>query len=69
MAKRFFEIGDGEDDVSAADNEKYLMSELDRLKMTAWFLRNFKSHAKQNNVEISTGAILYLVTGSILTRH
>ncbi|KIM35059.1 hypothetical protein M413DRAFT_79793 [Hebeloma cylindrosporum] len=55
VAKRFFEIGDGKDDVSAADNKKYLMSELDRLKMTAWFLRNFKSHAKQNNVEISTG--------------
>jgi len=55
VAKRFFEIGD-EGTVSAAENEKYLMSELDRLKMTAWFLRNFKLHAKQKNIEIATGA-------------
>jgi hypothetical protein len=58
VAKRFFEIGN-EDVVSAAENEKYLMSELDRLKMTAWFLRNFKLHAKRNNVEIATGAISF----------
>jgi hypothetical protein len=60
VAKRFFEIGN-EGTVSAAENEKYLMSELDRLKMTAWFLCNFKLHAKQNNVEIATGAIHFVL--------
>lgn len=59
MAKRFFEIGN-EEVVSAAENEKYLKNELDRLKMTAWFLRNFKLHAKRNNIEIAAGAILFV---------
>ena len=52
--KRFFEIGSGTE-VTADENKANLENELIRLKNAEWFLAKFKSQAKDNGVEYSSG--------------
>ncbi|PPR01653.1 hypothetical protein CVT24_001540 [Panaeolus cyanescens] len=52
-AKRFIDIGMGENNVTAKQNEEYLVCELIRLKTAAWFLESFFETSKKENVDIS----------------
>ncbi|KAJ3980301.1 kinase-like domain-containing protein, partial [Lentinula detonsa] len=53
VAKRFFNCGNGVDDVTAAENETSLISEITRLKSTAWLLQEFKDFALSKDTDFS----------------
>ncbi|KAJ3981545.1 kinase-like domain-containing protein [Lentinula detonsa] len=53
VAKRFFNCGNGVGEVTAAENKLALISEITRLKSTAWLLQQFKDLASVKNVDIS----------------
>ena len=59
VAKRFFEIGSGEE-VTADENKANLENELIRLKNAMWFLSKFKSEAKESGVEYLSGMLISL---------
>ncbi|KAJ3986984.1 kinase-like domain-containing protein [Lentinula detonsa] len=52
VAKRFFNCGNGIDEVTAAENESSLIAEITRLKSTAWLLEQFKKLALTKDVDI-----------------
>ncbi|EDR07665.1 uncharacterized protein LACBIDRAFT_327547 [Laccaria bicolor S238N-H82] len=60
VAKRFFEIG-SDSEITPAENEEHLRSELVRLKTVFWMLNKFKEHAKANSVEIANVSEGFLV--------
>ncbi|KAE9391119.1 hypothetical protein BT96DRAFT_945646 [Gymnopus androsaceus JB14] len=53
VAKKFFNCGNGIGEVSAAENESFLVSEITRLKSIAWILDEFKDTASVKGVDIS----------------
>ena len=54
VVKQFFEIGSGTE-VMADENKANLENELICLKNAEWFLAKFKSQAKDNSLEYSSG--------------
>ncbi|KAJ6556958.1 kinase-like domain-containing protein [Mycena sp. CBHHK59/15] len=51
IAKRFFEIGRGEDEVSLSENKTNLEAELIRCEMARWFLKCFRIATDEINME------------------
>ncbi|KAJ7770372.1 hypothetical protein B0H14DRAFT_2632597 [Mycena olivaceomarginata] len=51
VAKRFYEIGSGSDEVGMAENILNLECEAIRCEQARWFLRNFRSAAQDHNLE------------------
>ena len=54
IAKRFFKVG-SDSEITPAENEEHLRSELICLKTAFWMLSKFKGHAKANSIEIASG--------------
>ncbi|RDB20021.1 hypothetical protein Hypma_013049 [Hypsizygus marmoreus] len=53
VAKRFFEVGNGENKVAPAENAKHLIEELERCENGRWFLHNFRMKAADVGVEVA----------------
>ncbi|RDB26567.1 hypothetical protein Hypma_005670 [Hypsizygus marmoreus] len=53
VAKCFFEIGNGIDKVTPAENAKHLMEEVERCEYGRWFLHNFRTSAAEMGVEVA----------------
>ncbi|KAJ7433580.1 kinase-like domain-containing protein, partial [Mycena galericulata] len=51
VAKRFFEIGAGKDEVTMGENVSNLEFEAIRCEMARWFLGNFRSATEERNME------------------
>jgi len=62
--KRFFEIGT-DIEVSVAENEDYLKSDLIRLKMVLWMLEKFKQATRKSKAGISTGLSCFMCNHSV----
>lgn len=56
VAKKFFNCGNGIGEVSAAENESFLVSKITRLKSIAWILDEFKDTASVKGADISQGS-------------
>ncbi|KAJ7745024.1 hypothetical protein B0H14DRAFT_2637207, partial [Mycena olivaceomarginata] len=53
VAKHFFEIGAGKDEVTMAENVSNLEFEAIRCEMARWFLKHFRSATEECNMEIA----------------
>ncbi|KAF7368008.1 Kinase-like protein [Mycena sanguinolenta] len=53
VAKRFYEIGRGQDEVTMAENATNLQLDVFRCEMARWFLKNFRQAADDINLEIA----------------
>ncbi|KAJ7678789.1 kinase-like domain-containing protein, partial [Mycena rosella] len=54
VAKHFFEIGAGVDEVTIAENKSNLELEAIRYGMATWFLKNFHEAARDHNMDITS---------------
>lgn len=54
MAKRFFEIGAGKDEVTMAENAHNLEFEVIRCETVRWFLQQFRSATAELNMDIAS---------------
>ncbi|KAJ7199363.1 kinase-like domain-containing protein [Mycena pura] len=52
VAKRFYDIGQGEDQVTLADNKHYLQLEVTRAEQARWFLSNFRRDTDERNIQV-----------------
>ncbi|KAK7014510.1 kinase-like domain-containing protein [Favolaschia claudopus] len=52
VAKRFFDIGTGEEQVEIHENSKFLIQEITRLAKSGYYLEHFVAEAKQRGVSI-----------------
>lgn len=59
VAKRFYEVGHGTDNVSLAENAKNLELEVVRTEQARWFMQGFRQLALRNQVEIAEGMFLF----------
>ncbi|KAJ7111432.1 hypothetical protein C8R44DRAFT_633314, partial [Mycena epipterygia] len=55
VAKRFFNIGEGEGQVSIQENHDQLVQEVTRLSKAGYFLKHFFVEAKRRGVDIEQG--------------
>ncbi len=62
VAKRFYQIGGGQDHVSIADNARLLASEAQRLYIGKYFLDKFYEYAHEAGVEVAEGTSSYTLT-------
>jgi hypothetical protein len=53
VAKRFQEIGRGEDEVTLAENSSNLIADATRCEMARWLLRKFRNAAAELNLEVA----------------
>ncbi|KAJ7913336.1 kinase-like domain-containing protein [Mycena leptocephala] len=53
VAKHFFEIGRGQDEVTLDENKTNLAADATRCEMARWFLKRFRDHASTMNVPIA----------------
>ncbi|KAJ6474302.1 kinase-like domain-containing protein [Mycena sanguinolenta] len=54
VAKRFFEIGNGRDNVSVDENSTQLTNEMVRLVKGQWFLNHFYERAEETGTQVSS---------------
>ncbi|KAK7037012.1 kinase-like domain-containing protein [Favolaschia claudopus] len=52
VAKRFFDIGTGEEQVEIHENSKFLIQEITRLARSGYYLEHFVAEAKQRGISI-----------------
>ncbi|KAJ7307951.1 kinase-like domain-containing protein [Mycena albidolilacea] len=53
VAKRFYEIGRGEDEVTLSENTNNLLSDATRCEMARWLLRRFRNSAAEITLEVA----------------
>ncbi|KAJ6454095.1 hypothetical protein C8R47DRAFT_997389, partial [Mycena vitilis] len=55
VAKRFFNIGAGEEQVEIQENHEQVVKEITRLSKAAYFLQEFNAEAKRQDVDVDNG--------------